>query len=295
MRPLCALVLAMLAGGVGGCNSEGPIRSLSWFKAPPSFRGPVGPDVVQIDVAVLERPVGDRYLNDDLWALADEQIVPLEHKDVLAENGLRIAQLGGLIPPEFLALITSERSNPDPRRHQVRAGQPVTIPIGPVREQSTMRFSTVRRQDAQRVLKNAQFEIIATPSLGDDNKVRLTFTPQIRLGEAKLVIKPAEDGSGWTCQEQPVSDKYRELSWETTLVSGTYLLVGCWFGRSQTFGSECFIRADEARPVQRMLVLRAFRQQRESVGDSATETNAEDASSCALPIALQASGMATHR
>lgn len=295
MRPLCALVLALLAGGVGGCTSEGTVRSLSWFKAPPAFRGPVGPDVVQIDVALLERPVGDRYVNDDIWALADEQIVPLEHKDILAENGLRIAQIGGILSPDFLALLTSERSNPDPRRHQVRAGQPVTLPIGPVREQSTLRVSTTRDSDGQRAVKNAQFELIAMPSLGDDNKVRLTFMPQVRLGETKLVIKPAEDGSGWSCQEQPVSDKYKELSWETTLAPGTYLLVGCWIDRRQTFGSECFVRADEARPVQRMLVLRAFRQQQEPTGESATEPNAEDASSRALPIALQASGLAAKR
>jgi hypothetical protein len=288
-------MLALLAGGFAGCTSEGPVRSLSWFKAPPGFRGPVGPDVVLIDVALVERPVGDHYLNEDLWSLADEQIVPLERKDVLAENGVRIAQLGGLLPPEFLSLLTSERSNPNPRRHQIRAGQPITLAIGPVREQSAIRVCAAQSEQTQRILKNGQFEIAVTPSLADDSKVRLSFTPQVRLGEAKLVIKPADDGSGWTCQEQPVSDKYKELTWETTLAPGAYLLVGCWFERAQTFGSECFIRVDEARPVQRLLVLRASRQQQESLGEATAEAGLEDASSRALPIALQASGMAARR
>ena len=37
--------------------------------------GLVGDDVIFLDVAVIEQPLGDAFVNHDLWAEADEQII----------------------------------------------------------------------------------------------------------------------------------------------------------------------------------------------------------------------------
>src|SRR5438128_12650702 len=108
MRSACAVLMALIAGSVVGCTSGAPGRSTAWFQTLPAFRGPVGPDVIQIEWAVIERPVGDHYINEDLWSLANEQIVPLERKDVLQDNGLRLAQIGGLLSAEFQEMLRSE-------------------------------------------------------------------------------------------------------------------------------------------------------------------------------------------
>src|SRR5262249_21376080 len=134
MRSPCTLLMALLVAAIVGCTTDGPVRSTTWFKGLPSLRGPTGPDVVQLEWALIERPIGDRYLNENLWGLANEQIVPLERKDVLENNGLRIAQISGLLPAEFQDLLKSERSNPNARRRQIRAGQPAKLPLGPPRE-----------------------------------------------------------------------------------------------------------------------------------------------------------------
>src|SRR5947209_2927371 len=115
LRRLRTVVLALL-GGVSGCLTAGQPEHPPPPFADRPFSGPTGGDVVQIDVAVLERPLGDRFLNRELWELADEQAITLEQKAVLDDNGFRVCQIGGLPPAGLQALLTSERSCPDPRR-----------------------------------------------------------------------------------------------------------------------------------------------------------------------------------
>jgi hypothetical protein len=274
MRSLCAFLSALLFIVALGCTTDGP-RAKNWFSSLPAFRGPTGSDVVQLEWGLIERPVGDRYLNEDLWSLANEQVVPLEHKDLFESNGLRIAQLGGLLPSEFLEMVRSERSNPAPQRQQVRAGRPTLLALGPVREECDCTRPALI--NAMRVypdfMFHAQFGITVTAALTDDNKVRLSFTPQVQHGIAKATIKAADDGSGWTSSSQPTIDKYGELSWDATLASTEYLIIGGRLESSHCFGEEAFVRIDEPRPVQRLLVIRAARQVMTPAGAETAEEN----------------------
>jgi hypothetical protein len=110
MRRRQGLVIALVAALLAGCTAEKAVRSTAWLNRFRWGGTPQGPDVVQIDVAVLERPVGDLYINQGLWAFADEQVVALESKAVLEDNGFRIGQIGGITPAELQTLLTSERS-----------------------------------------------------------------------------------------------------------------------------------------------------------------------------------------
>ncbi len=94
-----------------------------------------------LDVAIIERPLGDSFLNQELWSEADEQAiradvgeqaVSLERKTALEKNGFRVGQVGGLMPPaKLLSLLLSPRSC-QPHRVQLHAGNATTIPLGPV-------------------------------------------------------------------------------------------------------------------------------------------------------------------
>jgi hypothetical protein len=234
---------------------------------------------VQLEWGLIERPVGDRYLNEDLWSLANEQVVPLEQKDLFDFDGLRIAQMGGLLPSAFQDLVRSERSNPSPQRKLVRAGKPTLLEIGPLRaececgEPRPALLTGLWPPEHQIHLVNAQFAIEVTATPADADKVQLSFTPQVRHGEAKPTIKPAEDGSGWTSSSQATIDKYGELSWVVTLASTEYLIIG---GRSESrnsFGKAAFLRIDEPRPVQRLLVIRVARQLLTQAGAEVAEEN----------------------
>src|SRR5438105_15292900 len=107
-----SLMLGLLTLWLVGCTTSQPLRSAAWLSR---FRqlggGPAGTDIVQLEVAVLERPLGDHYINQDLWDVADEQVVAVERKAALEDNGFRIGQVGGLVPAELPALLTSDRSD----------------------------------------------------------------------------------------------------------------------------------------------------------------------------------------
>ena len=111
-RVLLWWLLAVLAGG---CAHGLPARSTSWLDRLKSLPVPTGPDVIHIDVVLLERPIGDSYINQEVWMAADEQAIPLERKAVLEDNGFRIGQIGGATPAELQSLLTSERSCVNPR------------------------------------------------------------------------------------------------------------------------------------------------------------------------------------
>jgi hypothetical protein len=99
------------------------------------------------------------------------------------------------------------------------------------------------------------------------------MTPEIQYGESKVKIGRAEDGTGWTCKQQPNTHTFGELSFDATLSANDYLMVGCWFSSKETFGKECFVRVDETKPVQRLLVIRTIRQQTEGVGPEIAQEN----------------------
>src|SRR5262249_52482771 len=158
-----ALVLGLLSGLLVGCANEGPVRAGAWLDRWRPFHGSAGVDVIELRVSLVERLPGDPFINQELWTLADEQIIPLERKAALEENGFRVGQIGGNTPAGLLTLLTSGRSNVNPRGLFVHAGQSTSTVLGPMSQ--TCSFS-VRQdgQDASMHLANAQcaFDVVPT-------------------------------------------------------------------------------------------------------------------------------------
>jgi hypothetical protein len=210
-----------------------------------------------MDVAILERPVGDQALNQDIWALADEQAVAMEAKAVLDDNGLRVGQVGGITPPELQALLTSERSCVRSRRIQLHANNAQYITLGSAPAQCRFQLHQ-DRQEIPVALDKGQYTLAVVPTLTEDGRTKLRFTPQIQTGSPHLLPRPNESG-GLEWQEQRPAENYTALSWEVTLAPNEYVLVGGRFDCPNTLGHASFIRPDEAKPVQRLLVIRTAR------------------------------------
>src|SRR4051812_2840298 len=118
---LGGLLLAIVSGCSGSEGGEAP----PWLQRYKTFQGVTGPDAVFIDAALVELPFADAARYRDLWAFIDEgdQIIPLEKKAALAENGFRVGQVSAPPPAELLGLLTDKRTCPGPRRIQIIAGQ----------------------------------------------------------------------------------------------------------------------------------------------------------------------------
>ena len=224
MRQGRALTFGLLTALLAGCANDLPVRSTSWFDRWRPFHGAAAVDVVELQVSLVERPPGDAFINQELWTLADEQIIPLERKAALEANGFRVGQLGGNTPAGLLTLLTSERSNVNPRRFFLHAGQSTLVVLGP----STPRCSFQFHQDGEPAnvsLEKAQCAFQLVASLVGENGIRLQFTPQVRYGEKTLVPRAAPDGSGLLLQEEWPTKTYASLGWEVTLAANQYVVV----------------------------------------------------------------------
>jgi hypothetical protein len=258
MRPWRAVLPALFAllpvacvhGRDGPAAARGDLLHL--------FRPGEAGDVVQLDVALLERPAGDAYINGGLWTFTDGQVVDLEHRAALEQNGFRVAQVVGLPPTELHDLLLSPRSCLNPRRRFLAAGCPAPLLLGPAQPECRFRLRGAAG-GGEVVLQQAQCSLEVVPALTDDGKIRLHFTPKVEHGELLPQYSPVPDEADWVMEIRRQSVSYPELAWDVTVAANDYLVIGAWFDQPGTLGHRCFVGDSEAAPVQRLLVLRPFR------------------------------------
>jgi hypothetical protein len=279
MRPPQAVLIALLAAGCLPAR-QGSETSFVAHRFPDNARG----DVVRVDVAVIERPAGDYYLNRTLWDLADEQTVDLERKSALNDNGFRVGVIGGLLPADLLALLTSSRSCADPHRLQLRAGNSTPIALGP--EHAHCSYTLYAGARAVPVeLKNARCLLQLEPVPIEGGRTTLRFTPVVKHGPAKREPRVVHEASGeyrWDMEFHQAAETYASLSWEVTVAPEEYVVVGTRLDREDTPGQLFFVDTESATPTQRLLVIRTGRFLPE-------ESPAEQGPAGAVaPLALQA-------
>jgi hypothetical protein len=258
MRHWKALLPGLLAGLLVGCVSDAQTRSTSLLPRSGPWGLAQGPDMVQMEVALIERPDGDPHLNKDLWALADAQAVALERKAALDDNGFRVAHVGTLPPAELQEMLLSKQCCANPRLRMVAAGTPVLISLGPPLAQCRFQI----RQDDQHLpvsAAQAQCNFVVVPSLTADGRTRLHFTPQLQYGESAPRFQPAPDRSGFVMSVEKEQKLFPDLSWEVTLAPNEYVLVGAQRDPPDSFGAQCFIDGKGEKAVQRLLVIRTTR------------------------------------
>lgn len=283
MRHWHAGVLVLIAGALGGCTVTAPLstpRPVADARTLPETAD--APDVVFLDVALVERPAGDRFLNHELWESGDEQGVPLEAKPALEENGLRVGQIGGLLPPRLQGLLGSRHSCPDPRRLRAMAEQPTPVQVSAARPRCRFRFLG---PDGERLIDVSKafcfFEV--TPTVEKDGRVRLRFAPRIRHGDPRLethVVREADGSLRWALEPCEAVEELNPLAWEVTLTPEEYVLVGARADRPDTLGTAYFLPEGTNGSVQKLLVLRATR-----VAGTSSEASKLDQTP---PLALQA-------
>jgi hypothetical protein len=274
------LVLALLAGCVTTHRPAAPPPPRRADR--PIVADPAAQDLVLIDVAMLERPVGDHYINVRLWDAADEQVIPPERRAVIEDNGFRVGLIGGTLPAELQDLLASKRSCPDPRRIQTHAGNasPLTfgasLPVCQFDLREDDKVTAVRLPQADCILR-------VTPTFSDGGRTRLQVVPEVLHGDTALLPRPAADRSGWELHQHRAAETYTVSAWDVTLTPGQYLVVGARFDRPDTLGQRTFIHT-EPNPVQYLLVLRASRLQPPGIAGAAEN---EDRPSQAPSLARQ--------
>jgi hypothetical protein len=274
MRRFLAVGLALLAGAPLGCL---PTRTTPTEARPPSSeRDFGGDDLIVFCVAVIERPAGDYSLNHDIWQLADEQSltapegpdVELRRKQALVENGFRIGQVGGLLPSHLQNMIESGRCCAPPQLLRRKAGDAAPIVLAPARPLCRFRLSEEDGSVVELTQAQCELEVTATPI--SDSRIRLRCTPRVRHGDTDLTPHPVREPGGtirWDLQTQQRIERYAGLAWEMTVGADEVVLVGTLLDRPETLGQCCFLRKEGEAPRQRLLVLRAVRENAAPLSD----------------------------
>lgn len=260
MRRGLAVLLLLPCGIMLGCMSSSTNRATSLLNPLRNLTGPTGDDVVQLDIAVVERPIGDAMINDELWNLADEQTVAFETKALLEDNGLRAGLLGGMPPASLQAMLTSERSCANPRRLRLHAGNPTPVALGATVKEC--KFELHGPAGGKSVeLKQAQCQLQVVPVLAENGKITLRFTPLVKHGASTLAPQPLQEPAGtrrWELLPKQPTESYTKLTWELTVSPNEYVVVGARLDRPDTLG-QSFMLAEGETPVQRLLVIRSCR------------------------------------
>jgi hypothetical protein len=265
MRRWLAMLVVLGCGAWAGCLSDRADRSTVRSDGPP-LAGLVGEDVVYLDVAVIERPLGDPFFNEELWTEADEQAlradggeqaISLERKTELEKNGFRVGQVGGLLPPTKLQDLLLSRRSCEAHRIQLHAGHETTIAVGPLRPRCSCRLShDGEAVDAEFEQAQCRFEVV--PSLTGDGRIQLRFTPHVTHGERKAAfVSQCEAGVlHWGRQDQQPEEVYNWLSWSVTVAPNEYVVIGTKQEQGKSLGEGFFVSDEEELAVQRLLVLR---------------------------------------
>jgi hypothetical protein len=256
MRRVLVLGLLFALGGAG-CISGQSLRPKGLARQP-LLSLPQGPDVVQLHVAVVERRLGDSYINQTLWASTDEQAAGIEQLALLENNGFRVGQVIGNLPSELLRMVENERYCGNQIGWFLRVGSSTPIKLGPALAKCNY---LVKYDDFCREVstEQANCKFLIEPTLTADGKTRLRFTPMVEHGEAIMTIEAVPEFSSWECQVKQQSHVYPELSWEVTLAPNEWLVVGTQLSQPRALGYQAFVNEEGATPIQRILVLRTNR------------------------------------
>jgi hypothetical protein len=252
------MVLALASGVVGGCLLESPKLSQPRTDAFRPMTSATPTTVLILDVAQIERPIGDVFLNRDLWVLGNEQGIDMELRPLLEENGLRICQIGGLIPARLQALLASPRSCPGPRRLQAELDQPTTVLVSPGHNQLAFQFHQAGSSRALELTDaHCFFEVL--PSLESEQRIRLSFTPRIRHGKPEKEAQVTHDPDGslrWTMEAREPIEDFRTLHWELIVDPGEYIVIGARLDKCDSVGTAYFLPQGPRGEIQKLLVIR---------------------------------------
>ncbi len=264
MRRAGAWVLALVCLSLGGCLTGGePGRPSTWLDRLRAPRTVLGPDAVVLDLIVIEQPLGDAFLNQDLWQSTDYLAGGIDRKRLLDDNGLRVGTVVGMNPERLQALMGMDRYCLSRRRQVLATGASTTVTLGATQPDCRFRLRT----DAgvsDVILDQGQCQFVLEPSAAPEGRTRLRFTPKVLYGSGPMPEYQA-DKAGWQVQYKRPSQAFAEAAFDVTLASNQVLVVGTHFDEDaddtapRTLGSQCFLQENGRGFMQRLLVVRITR------------------------------------
>lgn len=246
------LLLIFLAG----CVSPEPSRSgVDWQTL--KVAADPGPDRVLLDVALVQRPLGDPFLTTEIWSSTDEMILSPDLRELLELNGYRIGLLVGSPPEKLSQLLQSDRSCIERRGRSAPTG--ALLPQN-LRECAQPVEGVVYRNKTQDAVTfdRPLFAFDLLPTL-KQNSVSLKITPRIESGERAMTYKPVPEEAKWTLEVKRPTRLLDHLAAEIVLAPNQILIIGPRAERENSIGHHSFIDDQSDATLQRLLIIRHVR------------------------------------
>jgi hypothetical protein len=212
-----------------------------------------------LESVLLEGPIGDRFLDHDLWTAALPVSSP-EARVLLSENGLRAGILAGTPPQRFLTMLESETEALNGRKLTFNTRKDEVVPTsGPHEKCEFLLLTDLARADkrAPVALKQARCGVQVRPEATEYARVKVSCEPQIQHGERQEWFRPTADGTGFVKYEEIPLERYAPLAFEAPLAPSEYLIIGWRADQPNTLGEALFAVSAKGQPHQRVLVIRA--------------------------------------
>ncbi len=225
------------------------------------------PKYCKIDTAIISRPVGEHVVDGSVWEVADNQAIPVEARQALESNGIRIGIITGNLPTDI-----TEAFKPAPPLKETQwvhialpEGERTPIVVGSKTESVALLLNH-RGKVNGREYQDAEGRIIVSPSHSGSKSVSIRLVPEIHHGDTRRTIAPIETNSPFTQQEFGFKDGQkeeilRELAVSIDLLPGQTLVLGCQPKQSRSLGAFLFTRpeANNDQIFQSVLLIQATR------------------------------------
>jgi hypothetical protein len=227
----------------------------------------VAPEAILVQSVLIEQPIGDQFLDRDLWATTRPVGEP-ETRALLAENGLRAGVLSGSLPQRFQDLLDSEADTVSPNEMSFNSRTEAVIPTaGPVDPCRFALLSDLAGKPLSAEYQHARCGVFIRPRVEAGGRVQVYCEPNIQHGERRDRYRPNEDGTGFVKTEELPVEKFPNLGFEAVLNAGDCLVLGWNAEQTGTLGQALFAAEVNNRPRQRVLVIRAYQNGRSSLND----------------------------
>ncbi|MGQ0635385.1 MAG: hypothetical protein ACT4QC_12295 [Planctomycetaceae bacterium] len=277
---LAGLLMTPLSGVLTGCalfKKPAPVTT-SAKKLPPI---PLPPNAIQLDIAFIWRPIGDRLLGPPLWQHVDQLAsLDAETRAMLRDNGFR-AGVTASNPPMALQRMLGQMNDfayaPEDEQAKQLAGQRCILSSG---RQTEIQVSRVYPEcelaispagkTRPRKLQQAVCKYRLTAERLQEGWVQLEFVPEVHHGD-HILRQMADTEHGWHYRDTQQTEVYYRQRFAVRLGVGEMALLTAEDDSAGKLG-ELFFRGppglapdgdesvDEAgqppADVQRLLVVR---------------------------------------
>jgi hypothetical protein len=238
-------------------------------------------DTAFVEYVLIERRAGDETINRRVWDRVDETVLPFESRSILEENGLRIGTISGSTPGPMRSLIEDPRTDKGHRFRSFQADKPISLAVSEMIPKTDFTFTAGNHPPVKFQHETVQLGFQLSISEGKNGNLVVKCTPEGKYRD----LKPFN--TDLSTDREFTTEQFVDGTFEISLNSTEYLVIGTDSYREHTLGYAAFINQGNNQPMQRMLVIRAGRNKSERQAPPLMNGEADDAGP--LPLASQAS------